>query len=143
MSQYKTHTQPQSNHPKPSAQYWDRLIQKNIDLIRSLDFDFSFPCITHQVLGIYTQPAGLTPELTRAEHKAFKMKKPENDERYAIEASRLNELLGRTFRREPSIPEFLQSVSQHLSQLIWNAKRPNARIDRSAEVSNQASKPCE
>jgi hypothetical protein len=28
-----------------------------------------------------------TPELTRAEHIAFKMKKPHNDERKAIEAS--------------------------------------------------------
>jgi hypothetical protein len=29
----------------------------------------------------------LTPEFSRAEHKAFKMKKPNNDERHAVEAS--------------------------------------------------------
>jgi hypothetical protein len=31
--------------------------------------------------------SGITPELTRAEHKAFKMKKPNNHKSHAVEAS--------------------------------------------------------
>lgn len=37
---------------------------------------------------------GLTLELTRAEHAAFKVKGQDNDGRDVVEASRLNELLG-------------------------------------------------
>jgi hypothetical protein len=37
-------------------------------------------------IGLLSRESNLSSELTRAEHKAFKMEKPKNDERHAIEA---------------------------------------------------------